>query len=88
MDALILGCTHYPLFADIFRSELKPDAEIINTGTIIANHLQLLLDSNLFNGNTSAVGKTEIFLTDTECNFISVAQKLLSEKDININNLN
>ena len=88
VDALILGCTHYPLFADIFRSELKPDAEIINTGTIIANHLQLLLGSNLFNGNTSAVGKTEIFLTDTECNFISVAQKLLSEKDININNLN
>ena len=30
-------------------------------------------------------GKTEIYLTDTECNFISVAQKVLSEKEIKIN---
>lgn len=84
VDALILGCTHYPLFADIFRAELKPNAEIINTGTIIANNLQLILGDSLLNCSNTA-GKSEIFLTDTECNFISVAKKLLSEKDININ---
>ena len=33
----------------------------------------------------SKTGKTEIYLTDTECNFISVAQKVLSEKEIKIN---
>lgn len=84
VDALILGCTHYPLFADIFRAELKPNAEIINTGTIIANNLQLILGNSLLNCNNTT-GKSEIFLTDTECNFISVAKKLLSEEDININ---
>ena len=84
VDALILGCTHYPLFADIFRAELKPNAEIINTGTIIANNLQLILGDSILNCSNTA-GKSEIFLTDTECNFISVAKKLLSEKDININ---
>ena len=84
VDALILGCTHYPLFADIFKAELKPKAEIINTGTIIANNLQLILENALLNCNNTT-GKSEIFLTDTECNFISVAKKLLSEKDININ---
>lgn len=84
VDALILGCTHYPLFADIFKAELKPKAEIINTGTIIANNLQLILENALLNCNNTT-GKSEIFLTDTECNFISVAKKLLSEKAININ---
>ena len=84
VDALILGCTHYPLFADIFKAELKSNAEIINTGTIIANNLQLILGDSLVNCSNTA-GKSEIFLTDTECNFISVAKKLLSEKDININ---
>ena len=84
VDALILGCTHYPLFADIFRAELKPKAEIINTGTIIANNLQLILGNSLLNCSNTT-GKSEIFLTDIECNFISVAKKLLSEKDININ---
>ena len=84
VDALILGCTHYPLFADIFKAELKSNAEIINTGTIIANNLQLILGDSILNCSNTA-GKSEIFLTDTECNFISVAKKLLSEKDININ---
>lgn len=85
VDALILGCTHYPLFSNIFKLELKEDSEIINTGTIIANHLPSILGSNLLNGDTSSAGKTEIFLTDTECNFINVAQKLLSQETININ---
>ena len=29
-------------------------------------------------------GKTEIYLTDTECNFISVAQKVLTEGKLDI----
>lgn len=83
VDALILGCTHYPLFTDIFKSELKPSAGIINTGTIIAKHLETLLGTDLLN-STSNVGNTDIFLTDTECNFISVAEKLLETKDLTI----
>lgn len=85
VDALILGCTHYPLFADIFKTNLKADSEIINTGTIIANHLENILGDDLLNTDKQLEGKSEIFLTDTECNFVSVAQKLLSQKVININ---
>ena len=62
---------------------MRTDAEVINTGTVIANQLQNLLGENLLSG--SKTGKTEIYLTDTECNFISVAQKVLSEKEIKIN---
>ena len=66
-----------------FKNELRTDAEVINTGTVIANQLQNLLGKNLL--SSSKTGKTEIYLTDTECNFISVAQKVLSEKEIKIN---
>ena len=62
---------------------MRTDAEVINTGTVIANQLQNILGENLLSG--SKTGKTEIYLTDTECNFISVAQKVLSEKEIKIN---
>ena len=62
---------------------MRTDAEVINTGTVIANQLQNLLGENLLSG--SKTGKTKIYLTDTECNFISVAQKVLSEKEIKIN---
>lgn len=94
VDALILGCTHYPLFADIFKAELKENAEIINTGTIIANELENMLGSELICNNLNNpsnfslnVGNSKIFLTDTECNFISVAEKLLEEKSIIINKI-
>ena len=46
IDSLILGCTHYPLFAELFKNELRTDAEVINTGTVIANQLQNLLGKN------------------------------------------
>ena len=48
VDALVLGCTHYPLFVELFKNELRTDAEVINTGTVIANQLQNLLGENLF----------------------------------------
>lgn len=82
VDALVLGCTHYPLFAELFKNELRTDAEVINTGTVIANQLQNLLGKKLLSG--SKTGKTEIYLTDTECNFISVAQKVLTEGKLGI----
>ena len=82
IDSLILGCTHYPLFAELFKNELRTDAEVINTGTVIANQLQNLLGKNLL--SSSKIGKTEIYLTDTECNFISVAQKVLTEGKLDI----
>lgn len=102
VDALILGCTHYPLFTNIFMQELNRNAEIINTGTIIANELTELLGSDLLNpdtsfvydsnclsnnvlNNNSSIGKSEIFLTDTECNFISIAETFLGESNLRIN---
>lgn len=83
VDALILGCTHYPLFTKLFKENLKPNAEIINTGTVIANNLKLILNKQLFN-ESNKLGNYDIYLTDTECNFLSVAEKLLNSKDIKI----
>ena len=83
VDALILGCTHYPLFTDIFKENLKPNAQIINTGTMIAKSLNSKLGTNLFNDSIN-VGTAEIYLTDTECNFLSVVEKLLNDNNIQI----
>ena len=40
IDALILGCTHYPLFEDVIKKELGDTVEIINTGKMIAEKLK------------------------------------------------
>lgn len=86
VDALILGCTHYPLFTDIFKKYLKSDSQVINTGTIIAQDLSKILGSNLLNSSTH-IGNLDIYLTDTECNFVFVADKLLDDSNLVIHNV-
>lgn len=91
VDALILGCTHYPLFKDLFKLELKSSAEIINTGNMIADYLEKnfnSIDSNLFDRNLAKVDNSQIYLTDTECNFINVASRLLGKPITNIKQCN
>ena len=80
LDALILGCTHYPLFESTIKKELG-NVDIINTGKIIAKYLceYLYYDKNETKENSR--NKTdEIYLTDTECNFVKVANNILESK--------
>ena len=52
-----------------------PNTEIINTGEKIAKYIKSNID---LSGNKEK-SKDEIYLTDTECNFINVSHKLLNE---------
>ena len=75
LDALILGCTHYPLFKKIIEEQM-PNTEIINTGEKLASHIKTMIESS----TNKEKAQDEIYLTDTECNFINVSYKLLNEK--------
>lgn len=77
VDALILGCTHFPLFTNIFKTEMPSSCEIINPGKLVAKKLK----SELSDSNETVSGNLEIFLTDSECNFVNVAKKIL-DKDL------
>lgn len=82
IDCLILGCTHYPLFKDIIREELKDKVEIINTGEKLSKKLKVILKQSEEENDQEENGEYEIYLTDTETNFINVAKKLLQEDNI------
>ena len=82
IDCLVLGCTHYPLFKRFIQEELGKNKDIINTGEMLSKHLKdILLKLNLQN-NECKKGEYNIYLTDTEDNFVSVASKLLKDEDI------
>lgn len=85
IDCLILGCTHYPLFKDIIKEELSNNVEIINTGEMISKDLNKMLKENNLQNVQNEIGKYEIFLTDTETNFVNVAKKLLNDDNISQN---
>ena len=89
LDALILGCTHYPLFKEIIEKQM-PNTEIINTGEKLANYMKnKIIEKEKTSTNNAQKQQSkelnennqdEIYLTDTECNFINVSYKLLNEK--------
>lgn len=81
LDALILGCTHYPLFDKLLRKELGDTIKIINTGKEIAKSLEQYLKENDL--KNEGIGTEEIYLTDTESNFLNVAKQLF-HKEIKI----
>jgi len=45
IDALVLGCTHYPFAAAVLRSLLGPDVQLVETGEPVARQTQRLLAS-------------------------------------------
>ena len=82
IDALVLGCTHYPLYTKILEEEL-PNVKIINTGTMIAYEIEKILNAGLENNKKNS-GKLDIYLSDTECNFIDVAKKILNVSKLDV----
>ena len=61
-DALIMGCTHYPLYRSLFE-HLLPGAEMIDVGEALAADLR-----DVF-GPTGGEGRTEYFVTERSAAF-------------------
>ena len=87
LEALILGCTHYPLFKKLIENELDKKIDIINTGEMVASELKQYLIKNKLEKEIANKSNVDIYLTDTECNFLNVAKKLLKNEEINIKKL-
>lgn len=84
IEALILGCTHYPLFETVIKRELKKNVKIINTGEMVAGEVKEYILKNNIANEENRKSNTQIFLTDLECNFVNVAKKLLNESNLNL----
>jgi glutamate racemase len=44
IDTLVLGCTHYPFAADLFRELLGPDIQLVETGQPVARQTRRMLE--------------------------------------------
>lgn len=76
IDAIILGCTHYPLLTRIIKKQVGKNVEIVNIGEHVAKKVKSVLNvKNELNENEKQ--KIDTYLTETECKFNDVASKLL-----------
>ena len=77
-EALILGCTHYPLLKEIIQKQLGKKVEVINIGTHVAQEIEEMLRKQDMLSQDSQTS-LQVYLTETEHKFNEVASILLGE---------
>ncbi|MBS4006935.1 MAG: glutamate racemase [Clostridium sp.] len=77
VDALILGCTHYPLMANVIRAVMGPAVKLISSAQETALEAQeILARFNLFRPASTAA-RHRFFVSGSPAPFVEMAEKLL-----------
>jgi glutamate racemase len=78
IDALILGCTHYPLMADLIQEVVGPDIQLINSAEEIAAEVEeILITESLVNPLKCGEPWYRFFVSGNPKAFEEVGTKLL-----------
>ncbi|MFA9290383.1 MAG: glutamate racemase [Solirubrobacteraceae bacterium] len=80
IDALILGCTHYPLISKEINKYFNGNVKIIDSPLIVANQIQYYFKkNNLLSDNTNK-GDLKFYLSDYTNNFEKLAKKFFGNE--------
>ena len=79
INALILGCTHYPIIKNQISKFFNFNVDILDSAKIVATELKLLLEEKqLLNPNSSP--KYEFFVSDFTDHFEKIAKMFFEEQ--------
>ena len=86
-DAVVLGCTHYPILRDVIQRTLGADVKLIDSGEATADEVRVLLEEkglsnpNEIRGDRSLCDDLDHFyVTDAAERFSRVAERFLGAK--------
>ena len=79
MDALILGCTHYPLLEEILSAVCGPGVALISAGEESAFELKRLLTARGLRAPSESRGGAEFYVSDRSEDFEGAASLFLQE---------
>jgi glutamate racemase len=86
-DALVLGCTHYPILRDVIQQTVGSDVMLIDSGEATAEAVEKLLNEKGLANPTEQVGERQLcddldhfYVTDAAERFAHVAERFLGAK--------
>ena len=79
VDTLILGCTHYPLLADVIGGVMGPGVELVSAGEESAFELKRMLKARGLRADENRRGETEFYVSDRVEDFEQIASLFLQE---------
>lgn len=77
IDALVLGCTHYPLLREAIGRFVGDSVTLVDSAQNCATAVTRLFDSENLRARPDAEGKLSVALTDPPDAFLDVARKAL-----------
>ena len=86
IEALVLGCTHYPIIANQINKYFKNKIDIIDTGKSVAEEVNLFIKKHHIN-QPNEQPTVKILSTDITTNFHNMTKKILNIDNINVNKI-
>lgn len=80
IDALILGCTHYPIIEKLIQQIVGKNIKLINPEKIVVEEVKKYLTENKLLNNQNKLGKKKYYVTDLNDRFVKVAEMFLGQK--------
>jgi len=77
IDTLVLGCTHYPILAEIIQEVIGKDVMLIDSGVASAEVVKKELDRTDLHTNSYALGHQDFYVSDIPVKFKEVAELFL-----------
>ena len=78
-DALILGCTHYPLLKEIIGAYMGPDVALVDVGEQCARWVKKQLEWNGLRNERPGAGRHRYYVSDSTEDFSALASVFLGE---------
>ncbi len=77
IDTLVLGCTHYPILADVIQEVIGVDVTLVDSGIASAEVVRNELNRVGFETNSNVPGHHDFFVSDIPVTFKEVAELFL-----------
>lgn len=87
IDTLVLGCTHYPILADIIQDIMGSDVRLIDSGIAAAEAIKTEMDRHYLNTNKYSIGNHSYYVSDIPAKFKEVAELFLGRPVDNVHKI-
>ena len=78
IDTLILGCTHYPILAEVIQEVIGKNVKLIDSGIAAAELVRTEIERIGLLNNSNSLGNREFYVTDIPKKFKEIAELFLS----------
>jgi glutamate racemase len=79
IDTLVLGCTHYPILADIIQEVVGKDVKLIDSGVASSEIVKNEIARIGLETNSAVPGQASFYVSDIPTTFKQVAELFLGQ---------